>query len=153
MIRLDSLWIDTAPILADRVVAEVARRDQPNPIRGFSQVELGEKTEFVYSLKANFVRSDETGFDAVKISTGSPAEFRGLEIGEPPIVVEPTIVKEGEDELIVHLPQRIEAENNLLVRIFFDVKIFSLAWNFASEVMDLQTASLSQPVMSGDTGD
>ena len=153
LIRLDSLWIDTAPILADRVVAEVARRDQPNPMRGFSQVELGEKTEFVYSLKANFVRSDETGFDAVKISTGSPAEFRGLEIGEPPIVVEPTIVKEGEDELIVHLPQRIEAENNLLVRIFFDVKIFSLAWNFASEVMDLQTASLSQPVMSGDTGD
>ena len=152
LIRLDSLWIDTSPLLADRVIAEVARRDQPKPARGFTQVELGKQTEFVYDLQAHFVRSDETGFDALKISVGSPVEFRGLELGEPPIPVEPLKVVEGENELVVYLPQRVEAENNLPVRIFFASQVFALAWTFAGEVMDIQASGLPQPVVSGDAG-
>ncbi|MEE3232960.1 MAG: hypothetical protein VX294_02240 [Candidatus Latescibacterota bacterium] len=152
LIRLDSLWIDTSPLLADQVIAEVARRDQPNPASGFTQVELGQPTEFVYDVQAHFVRSDEIGFDALKISTGSPVEFRGLELGEPPIPVEPLLVKEGEDELVVYLPQRIETENNLPLRIFFASQVFALAWTFAGEVMDIQTTSLPQPVVPGDAG-
>ena len=56
-IRLDSLWIETAPLLADEVFAEVARLDDPQPARGFTEVELGKETEFVYQLRAEFARA------------------------------------------------------------------------------------------------
>ena len=149
-VRLDSLWIETAPLLADQVLGEVARRDEPQPARGFAEVELGQSTEFVYDVQATFARSDETGFDALRIRTGSPVQFRGLELGA--VAVEPLEVLEGADELFVRLPARIDAQNSQPVRVFFAAQVFALAWTFAGEVLDSQVGSLPQPVEAGDAG-
>ena len=54
----------SAPILADEVFAEVARLDDPQPARGFTEVELGKETEFVYLLRAEFAGGTAPGFDA-----------------------------------------------------------------------------------------
>ncbi|MCY4605051.1 MAG: hypothetical protein OXE49_12535, partial [Gemmatimonadetes bacterium] len=79
-VRLDSLWIETSPILASRVVAEIAQLGQPNPARGVAEVPLGQRTDFTYDIKAEFA-AGEVGFDALRISTGSSqTEFKDLEL-------------------------------------------------------------------------
>ncbi len=153
LVRLDSLWIETAPLLADQVLGEVARSDQPQPPRGFTEVELGQQTEFVYEVQAHFARSDETGFDALRISTGAPVIFSRLELGDPPVAVEPQRLVEGEDELTVFFPERIDAQNAVPVRVFFTSQVFALAWTFAGEVMDSQAGSLPQPVEAGNASE
>jgi hypothetical protein len=40
-LRLDSLWVEQAPLLAERILGEVARLDSMQPTRGFSAVDLG----------------------------------------------------------------------------------------------------------------
>ena len=53
-VRLDSLWLETAPLLAANVRGEVAPLDDPQPASGITQVPLGEAIEFVYDLQADF---------------------------------------------------------------------------------------------------
>ena len=69
--RIDSLWIETAPLLAAEVFAEVARRDDPQPKRGFTEVALGQETEFIYQVRAEFDGDTAPGFDALRIHTNN----------------------------------------------------------------------------------
>ena len=81
-VRLDSLWIEISPTLATSVIGEVARSDDPQPLRGVAEVEIGAMTEFVYDVKAEVAASD-AGFDALRIRTGGPPAFKHLEMGTP----------------------------------------------------------------------
>jgi hypothetical protein len=152
-IRLDSLWIETAPLLADEVFAEVARLDDPQPTRGFTEVELGKETEFVYQLRAEFASAATPGFDALRIRTGSSATFRRLEMGEPPVAVEPTAVHLEEDALVVQLPEQIRRANNTPIRVVFGAQIFEFAAIFEGEIFTADSELLPQAIVAGDAGD
>lgn len=152
-IRLDSLWIETAPLLADAVYAEVARLDDLQPTRGITEVELGQQTEFVYEVRAEFDDETQLGFDALRIHTGSKAIFRSLELGSPFATVDPARVIEREDGLIIRLSEKISRANNVPIRIVFASEVFELAATFAGEIFNANSESLSQPIEPGDASE
>ena len=152
-IRVDSLWIETAPLLADEVFAEVARLDDLQPARGFTEVGLGQQTEFAYQLRAEFGGGGAPGFDALRIRTGNRASFRRLEMGSPLATVEPAAVTEEEDGLVVQLPQRVTHSNNPPIRVVFASEVFEFAATFESEIFTADSETLPQAVQPGDATD
>jgi hypothetical protein len=152
-VRLDSLWIETAPLLASDIVGEVALRADPQPARGFTEVTLGQESDFVYDLQANFLQADVLGFDVLRIRTGSRTHFAGLEMGKPLLPVEPELVVEEEDGLLVRLPTRITRGDNPRLRLLFSTALFSFATTFEGEVLDSERNVLPQPVVAGDVSE
>ena len=150
-VRVDSLWVEQAPLLAREVFGEVARLDQPQPIKGYAEVELGAMTDFVYELAAVFTSAGQTGFDALRIRTGSRARFKSLELGGA--AVEPQQVVEDEEGLMVVLPERMTRANNRPMRLVFGTEVFDLATSFEGEVVDLQEETLPQPIIAGDVSE
>ena len=150
-VRLDSLWIETSPILASRVIAEIAELGQPNPVRGVTEVPLGQRTDFTYDIKAEFA-AGEVGFDALRISTGSTqTEFKGLEVDG--IATDPAGVEVVGDGFKVQLPQRISSAYNPNLRVTFSAEVFDFARTFEGEVFNTGGTELPQPVESGDVSD
>ncbi len=150
-VRLDSLWIETSPVLASRVVAEVAELGQPNPVRGVAEVDLGEMTDFTYDIKAEFA-AGEMGFNALRISTGSTqTEFKALEIDG--VTTDPAGVEVAEDGFVVQLPQRISRAHNPSLRVTFAAEVFDFARTFEGEVFNTDSADLPQLVEGGDVSD
>jgi hypothetical protein len=147
-IRLDSLWIERAPLLASQVLGEVSRLDEPQPARGFAEVELGQMTDFSYELSATFAGSGLAGFDALRIRTGSSPSFKSLEIDGTE--VEPAEVVAEDDALFVRLPQRVTSANSRPMRVVFATEVFDLATSFEAEIIDLEQETLVQPVVAGD---
>ena len=150
-VRLDSLWIETSPTLATSVIGEVARLDDPQPLRGVAEVEMGAMTEFVYAVKAEVAVGD-AGFDALRIRTGGQPAFKHLEMGTPLRQVVASEVVESANELTIRLPERLNAGRSELIRVVFAAEVFDFAWTFDSEVLDSQSQSLPQPVRDGDVG-
>ena len=150
-VRLDSLWIETSPTLATSVIGEVARLDDPQPLRGVAEVEMGAMTEFVYAVKAEVAVGD-AGFDALRIRTGGQPAFKHLEMGTPLRQVVASEVVESANELTIRLPERLNAGRSELIRVVFAAEVFDFAWTFDGEVLDSQSQSLPQPVRDGDVG-
>lgn len=151
LVRLDSLWIETSPPLAQQVIGEVARLDQPEPERGVTEVPLGEMADFTYDIRAEFGAAGQSGFDALRIRTGSRAQFKRLEMGQPLVAVEPETIDEEEGELIIHLPRRVESDEP--IRVVFGTEVFVFANTFSGEVFDSTGEDLPQSVESGDVND
>jgi hypothetical protein len=151
--RLDSLWVETAPLLADDVFGEVARADDLQPQRGFTEVELGAMTDFAYDLQAVFTGDQASGFDALRIHTGNRAAFRRLEMGSPLVATDPTEIIEEESALVVHLPERITPAQNQPVRVVFGTEVFEFAATFEGEVFESDSEALPQPIVPGDASD
>ncbi len=148
-VRLDSLWIETAPLLASRVVGEVALLGDVQPAGGLVEVPLGAAAEFAYDIRGEFA-DEGAGFDALRIRTGTRATFTRLEMGNPPRAIEPVAVVEGDEELAVVLPERIGPGAAEGVRVVFVADVFSLAWTFSGEVYNDGVDALPQPVEPGD---
>ena len=152
LLRLDSLWVDTAPLLAQRVIAEVVRADDPHPARGFTEVEAGRQTDFTCAIRADF-QGGENGFNALRIRTGSETVFRSLAIGSALQTVEPLRVEQRDGDLVVHLPQRIDADHPQTVYVGFSASVYALAWTFDGEVFDAAGQLLPQPLEAGNASD
>ena len=148
-VRLDSLWIETAPLLASRVVGEVALAGDVQPAGGLTQVPLGTAAELIYDIRGEFA-AEGAGFDALRIRTGTRAAFTRLEMGDPPRVIEPVEVVEGDEELAVVLPERVGPGSAEGARVVFVADVFSLAWTFSGEVYNAGVDALPQPVEPGD---
>ena len=146
--RLDSLWIEQAPLLARQIVGEVARLDDPQP-SGFTEVTLGQATSFSYDIRADFAAS-ESGFDALRIRTGSRVHLQTLAMGDPLVPVEPRRVEINDDEFLIELPERVHAANNVPIRIEFTTDVFVFATTFEGEAIDTATERLPQPIRGGD---
>ncbi len=149
-LRLDSLWVEQAPLLADRVLGEVARLDDMQPRRGFSAVNLGEQTDFAYDIGASFTDEVERGFDALRLSTGGRTVFKRLEMGQPLAPVEPRSVQLEDNALVVVLPRAVTAQDNAPVRVVFGTELFLFATTFGGEVFTADSQSLPQPIQPGD---
>ena len=152
-VRLDSLWLETAPLLAANVRGEVAPRDDPQPAGGITQVPLGETIEFVYDLQADFEAVDAPGFDLLRIRTGHQTQFKSLQLGENRTEATPTEVVQEPEGLLIHLPERITRANNPPIRVVFGTEIFEFATTFQSEVLDTERDILPQPVVGSDVGE
>ncbi len=148
-VRLDSLWIETAPLLASRVVGEVALAGDVQPAGGLTQVPLGTAAELIYDIRGEFADAG-AGFDALRIRTGTRAAFTRLEMGDPPRAIEPVEVVEGDEELAVALPERVGPGSAQGARVVFVADVFSLAWTFSGEVYNAGVDALPQPVEPGD---
>ena len=152
-VRLDSLWIETAPLLAATVRGEVAAIDDLQPVSGITQVPLGEAVEFVYDLQADFAAVDAPGFDLLRLRTGHQTELKSLQLGQGRRETAPAAVTPEPDGLLIHLPERITRANNPPVRIVFATAIFEFATTFQSEVLDSERDVLPQPVVGADVGE
>lgn len=152
-IRVDSLWLETPPLLVDEAIGEVARLDDLQPERGFTEVVLGQDTEFAYDLRAEFTSTSAPGFDALRIYTGGSADFVRLEMGLPLQTVEPTAIKQEADALVVQLPEPITRRNNAPVRIIFSTRLFEFASTFEGEVFTSASDALPQPILPGDASE
>lgn len=151
--RLDSLWIETAPLLAATVRGEVAALDDPQPVSGITQVPLGEAIEFVYDLQADFTAVDAPGFDLLRLRTGHQTELKSLQLGPGRRETAPAAVTPEPEGLLIHLPERITRANNPPIRLVFATEIFEFATTFQSEVLDSQRDLLPQPVVGADVGE
>ena len=151
-VHLDSLWLETAPLLAANVRGEVAPLDDPQPASGITQVPLGEAIEFVYDLQADFETVDAPGFDLLRIRTGHQTELKSLQLGESRTETAPTEIIQEPEGLLIHLPERITRANNPPIRIVFGTEIFEFATTFQSEVLDSERDVLPQPVVGADVG-
>ncbi len=152
-VRLDSLWIETAPLLAANVRGEVAPLDDPQPTGGITQVPLGEAIEFVYDLQADFETVNAPGFDLLRIRTGHQTELKSLQLGEGRTETAPAEVTQEPEGLLIRLPKRITRANNPPIRIVFGTEIFEFATTFQSEVLDSERDVLPQPVVGADVGE
>ncbi len=151
--RLDSLWLETAPLLAANVRGEVAPLDDPQPVGGIAQVPLGEAIEFVYDLQADFEAVDAPGFDLLRIRTGHQTELKSLQLGESRTEAVPAEITQETEGLLIRLPERITRANNPPIRIVFGTEIFEFATTFQSEVLDSERDVLPQPVVGADVGE
>ena len=152
-VRLDSLWIETAPLLAATVRGEVAALDDPQPVSGITQVPLGQAIEFVYDLQADFAAVDAPGFDLLRLRTGHQTELKSLQLGQGRRETAPAAVTQEPEGLLIHLPERITRANNPPIRLVFATEIFEFATTFQSEVLDSQRDVLPQPVVGADVGE
>lgn len=152
-VRLDSLWLETAPLLAANVRGEVAPLDDPQPVGGITQVPLGEAIEFVYDLQADFETVNAPGFDLLRIRTGHQTELKSLQLGESRTETAPAEVVQEPEGLLIRLPERITRANNPPIRIVFGTEIFEFATTFQSEVLDSERDVLPQPVVGADVGE
>ena len=150
-VRLDSLWIERAPLLAARVLGEVAPLADSRPAYGFGEVALGEMVEFAYDLSASFSEGNQRGFDQVRIQTGAQPAFKELFVGGQ--ATDPAAVREEDDGLTVLLPERVTRANNAPLRIVFAAEVFELATTFLGTVTDSEVETLPQPIVSGDASE
>ena len=150
-VRLDSLWVERAPLLAARVLGEVAPLDDPRPAHGFGEVALGEMVEFAYDLSASFSGGNQRGFDQVRIQTGARPAFKELLVGGQ--ATDPAAIREEDDGLTVLLPERVTRANNAPLRIVFAAEVFELATTFLGTVTDSEIETLPQPIVSGDASE
>ncbi len=151
-VRLDSLWIETAPLLAANVRGEVAPLDTPQPVGGITQVPLGRAIEFVYDLQADFAAVNAPGFDLLRIRTGHQTELKSLQLGESRTETPPAEIIQEPEGLLIRLPERITRANNPPIRIVFGTELFEFATTFQSEVLDSERDVLPQPVVGADVG-
>ena len=146
--RLDSLAIEYAPLLAHRVVGEVALRDLPRPPGGTVEVEAGQERTFTYDLRASFDSPDQAGFDAVRLDLASPGRFVGLEVAATPVT--PDSVRNRGTALIVYFPSHaVTADHNPPVRLIFTASVFDYSTDFLAQISSTR-GSLPQSVDPGD---
>ena len=149
--RVDSLVIETSSLLAERVLGEVAVAGDLQPQGKVALVEAGTPVEFVYDLRAEFARSEQPGFDAVRVLLPSPGVVRGLEMGEPLVaVVADSISAEGQ-ELVVYLPERIHRLGAQRLRL--ETAVYGASGELGAEVFARETDDLPQGVEGGDVGE
>jgi len=148
--RLDSLEIEIAPLLADRVVGEVVLEQEHQPQGRRVRVLVGEKTSFVYDIGVEFSSVDRTGFDALRVLTPSAAEFSWLQMGEPLSAVEPERIVVEDRGFVVFLPRRLSPEGDRRLRIGLETVLYGEAGEFGGEIFNRGEESLVQRVEGGD---
>ncbi|MBI4530459.1 MAG: hypothetical protein HY709_02955 [Candidatus Latescibacteria bacterium] len=149
--RVESLGVETLPLLVDRVVGEVGVTGNTQVGEEVALARIGEMTEFAYAMKAQFSGRDRPGFDAVRILTPSEAIFRRLEMGDPLGVVTPDSVRSEAGGLTVYLPRRVDKDASL--RIILGTRLYTGSAKFEGEIFNRVESAVRQPVEEGDATD
>lgn len=151
--RLDSLQIEIAPLLADRILGEVVLQEDFQPQGRRVRVPTGEVKQFVYEVGGEFANDDRSGFDALRVSTPAAAEFGWLEMGEPLAAVEPDSVVVEANGFVLFLPRRLSPDGDRRLRIGLETALYSEAGEFGGEVFNRDERSLLQRIEGGDVSE
>ena len=150
--RLESLVVETAPVLADRVSGEVAVAGDLLPRLKIAEVRVGETNQFVYDMGADFT-AGQTGFDAVRVFTPSQSRILALEVGDPLAMAEPDSIVEEASGFAVYLPRRIEPAGDRRLRLRFETAMYDAAGQLSAEAFERSGDSIPQAVEPGDVSD
>lgn len=156
--RLDSIWMEYSPPLADEVLGEICAGEVKDtafvcarPEGGKVEVEAGRDTTFIYAIRGSF-RAGRAGFDAVRIVTPTRPKFEGLWVGEPPSKVKPDSLLEGDGYLDVYLPYKIMDDRP--VRLAFRTAVLTYGTRFLGSVWNRGRKDLlPQGISPGDAVD
>ncbi len=149
--RLNSLSVEYSPLLANPVVGEVARVDEPQPVGGVVEVPLGEPVMLTYDVRADFSSDAQVGFNAVRFSTPEAVVFERFEMGDPLEVIEPDSLVVGDEELVVYFPSHpITQDSNPPLRFIFGTRVFNFNTVFEGEVFQIDGENLPQSINGGD---
>lgn len=151
--RIDSLLIEASPLLADRVLGEVARIEDLHPESQLVQAKPGETIELIYEIRAEFSGGGQNGFDAVRFLTPSASDFLELLMGDPLVPVEPDSLAIEADGFVVFLPQAVRQGSSDRLRVRFETALFGVADQLDAEVFERSGDSLPQSVEGGDVSD
>ncbi|MCK5327167.1 MAG: gliding motility-associated C-terminal domain-containing protein [Candidatus Latescibacteria bacterium] len=148
--RLDSLFFEMSPALADQVLGEVSVLDDPTPSDNVAQVVAGERTTFAYDVRAT-LSPGQSGFDGLEIATPSQALLRAVLMGDP-LVALPS----DEYEVDVSDPQRLivlfpslRIADETPIRLVFDTSVLILGTWLTGKVFDTKSADFAQPIEPG----
>ena len=153
--RLDSLAIESLPLLAERVLGEIAVADDLHPPGNVAQVAAGVRSEWVYALRAEFADDAQAGFDAIRVFLPAEGEFLGLKIGESLAPAAPdSVVFESQraqpEGLVVYLAEPISAAGAQQLRLNLATTIYGASGHFQAEVFNRAASDLPQTVEGGD---
>ncbi len=151
--RLDSLQVEIAPLLADRILGEVVLQEDLQPQGRRVQVTTGEMKQYVYEVGGEFSSDDRSGFDALRVLTPAEAEFGWLQMGEPLAAVEPDSIVVEENGFVLFLPRRLSPQGDHKLRIGLETVLYSEAGEFGGEVFNRSEQSLLQKVEGGDVSE
>ena len=151
--RLDSLQVEIAPLLADRILGEVVLQEDLLPQGRRVQVTTGEMQQYVYEVGGKFSSDDRSGFDALRVLTPAEAEFGWLQMGEPLAAVEPDSVVVEENGFVLFLPRPLSPQGDHKLRIGLETVLYSEAGEFGGEVFNRSEQSLLQKVEGGDVSE
>ena len=151
--RLDSLQIETAPLLADRILGEVVLQEDLQPQGRRVEVTTGEMKQFVYEVGGEFSSDDRIGFDALRVLTPAEAEFGWLQMGDPLVEVEPDSIVAEKNGFVLFLPRRLSPQGNRKLRIGLKAVLYSEAGEFGGEVYNRSEQTLLQKVEGGDVSE
>ena len=161
-IRVDSLVVEVSPLLAARILGEVALAEELRPDQGQAIVRAGERTEFIYDMIAEF-EADEIGFDALRVVAPSSAELLELRLGDDLNPIELELSEEAPERecacatwfpesqgFVVRLPGRISPAGERRLRLKLQTAVYGVTGEIAAEAFDLSGAALPQAVEAGD---
>ena len=150
--RLDSLVIEHSPLLAERVVGEVAAASDLQPIGHIAEIPAGQKIELVCDLRAEFA-AEQAGFDAVRLTLPSAGALLGLEMGDPPQPVTADSVVSKPEGLAIYLPEPIRDGGVQTLRLYLETVMYTASGTVQAEVFTRAGQSLPQQVEGGDASD
>ena len=151
--RLDWLDIKTSPLLADRVVGEIASITEFQPDGGVTQVPAGRSSEFALDLRAEFSAASQTGFDAIRLEMPSSGAILGIEIGDPLTPVAPDSIIEEDRDIVIYLPQPLGPDADDRLRIRLETAVFRASDHLQAEVFNRHSDLLPQGVEGGDASE
>ena len=151
--RVDSVVVSTGPILAERVAGEVAVAGDLHPAGNVAQLPVGEPTELVYDIKAEFTAATQSGFDAVRFLTPSKGQSIELKMGEPLAPAVPDSVVEEDLGFALYLPRPIVADGDQRLRVRLVTTLYDAAGEMGAEAFERAGDSLPQQVDPGDVSD
>jgi len=151
--RVHSVRLERGPLLADRIVGEVASNDQLGSAGDLPLLRAGHSESIVLELRADFGGVEQEGFDGLRIASPLEVQFDSLAIGRADgdmVVVRADSVVAGQSGLAVYLPRRIRHGGDQRVRVFLSARLFGAASELTVEVFDRTREHLAQQVTGGD---
>ena len=149
--RLKSLSIEYSPLLADPILGEIARADEPQPAAGVVEVPIGVPVTLTYDVRADFTSASQVGFNAIRLVTPEAVDFQRFEMGDPLAVVEPDSMMVTDQSLEVYFPSNpVERSSNVPLRLTFGTRVFNFITLFEGEVFQIAGENLSQSIDGGD---
>ncbi len=150
--RLDSLAIAYSPLLAERVLGEVAAAGDLQPIGHIAEVPAGQTIELVCDLRAEFA-AEQAGFDAVRLTLPGAGALLGLEMGDPLQAVAADSTVAEPEGLAIYLPEPIRDGGAQTLRLHLETVMYTASGAVQAEVFTRTGQSLPQQVEGGDASD
>ena len=152
MARVDSLWIEFFPLLAPTLVGEVGVMG--DSVANIAEVRIGEPSELVYAIRAEFDDEGHEGFDVLRIDTPSEPEFLSLLQGEDLREVELDLDRAVLTDalgLTIYLTEPVR--NDEKFQITLRTAVYTVSTRLHGTVFNSNNGEIRQKVEDGDATD